>query len=153
MYWTFKYSFAIISNLSNQQLNTSNKTLSVRIYAHYLFHRPLITISICLQQNNITILEISMFFVLFVTRLKLPQKFLSPSNPELIGYMLYMPPSFSIVFASLHKGTRWWQNYLGLHGENVAWTYWLFAVHVSQRIYCQRPRVYNCFFLCQKCPQ
>ena len=80
-----------------------------------------------------------MFFVPFVTRLKRPQ------NPEFIGYMLYTLPSFSTVFISLHKMTRWWQNYLGLHGENVAWAYWLFALHISQRIYRQRPRVYKCF--------
>ena len=60
--------------------------------------------------------------------------------------------SFSTVFISLHKMTRWWQNYLGLHGENVAWAYWLLTLHVSLCIYRQRPRVYNYFCLCQKCP-
>ena len=153
MYWTVKHSFPIISSLSNQQLNTSNKTLGICLYAHYLCHRPLIAISFCLQQNNITILEISLVFVSFVRRLKQSQKFLSPSNPEFIGYMLYMSSSFSTVFISLHKMTRWWQNYYGLHGENIAWAYWLFALHISQQIYCQRPRVYNCFCLCQKSPQ
>ena len=44
MYWTFKYLFPIISSLSNQQLNTSNRTLGICIYAHHLHHRPLITI-------------------------------------------------------------------------------------------------------------
>ena len=47
-----------------------------------------------------------------MTRLKRPQKFLSPSNPEFIGYMLYTSPSFSTVFISLHKVTRWWQTTL-----------------------------------------
>ena len=78
-----------------------------------------------------------MFFVPFVTRLKRSQKFQNsriPCNPEFIAYMLYMPPSFSVVFISLHKMTRWWQNYIGLHGENVACSYWLFALHVSQSV-------------------
>ena len=81
-----------------------------------------------------------MIFVPFVTKLKQPQKFFSPSNPESIGYILYMSPSFSTVFISLHKMTRWWQNYLGLHDANVAWAYWLFALYISQPIYRQRPR-------------
>ena len=53
-----------------------------------------------------------LFYVPFVMRLKRPQKFLSPSNPEFIGYMLYTSPSFSTVFISLHKVTRWWQTTL-----------------------------------------
>ena len=83
-----------------------------------------------------------MFFIPFVTRLKRPQKFLLPSNPEFIGYMLYTSPSFPTIFISLHKMTRWWQNYLGLHGENVVWAYWLLALHISQLIYLQMPRVF-----------
>ena len=84
-----------------------------------------------------------MIFLPFVTRVKQSQKFLSPSNPDFIGYMLYTSPSFSAVFISLHKMTRWWQSYLWLYGENVAWEYWLLVLYISQRIYRQRTRVYN----------
>ena len=135
MYRTVRHSLPTISSLSNQQLNTSNKALGICVYAHYLCDKLLISINFCLQQNKIIILEICLFFVPFVTRMKRPQKFLSPSNSEFIGYILYTSPSFSTVFISLHKITRWWQNYLGLHGENVAWSYWMFALHISQRSY------------------
>ena len=92
-----------------------------------------------------------MFFIPFVTRLKRPQKFLLPSNPEFIGYMLYTSPSFPTIFISLHKMTRWWQNYLGLHGENVVWAYWLLALHISQLIYLQMPRVIHCLEIFSVC--
>ena len=75
-----------------------------------------------------------MAFVPFVTRLKRAQKFLLPPNPEFIGYMLYTSSSFSTVFIKFHKMTRWWQNYLGLHGENVTLAYRLFALHIFQRL-------------------